>query len=145
MFDADEVLRMFNALSKFAEPESLLRAVDRLGRSRTDLTTADQALDLGMAGEILLMHGSGQSTSEIAHKLSIRAAWLLGATLDERLETARKSKQLYSARSDAAHSGSLSKKTKFDRSESDRLITDACRAITEKGKFPDWDRLTLGG
>lgn len=135
----------FESLASFSGADSLARAIDRLGRARLSLSEVDRALDLGMAAEIALMHDHGTSNTEIAHKISGRAAWLTGSDPKERGEIFSRMKRLYEARSKAVHSGALSSKSKIDLDNSDRLVTQALRAILQRGSFPDWANLTLGG
>ena len=54
-------------------------------------------------------------------------------------------KHLYKARSDAVHSGVLPSKSKVDLDVADQLVVRVVQAILERGKFPDWASLTLGG
>ncbi|AMS44698.1 HEPN domain-containing protein [Aminobacter aminovorans] len=106
---------------------------------------ADRALDLGIAAEIMLMHDHSPANNEIAHKIGSRAAWLLGCSPEERAAIFSDMKALYQARSQAAHSGVLSTKSRVDLDASDRLITRAFNAIIERGHFPDWSILVMGG
>lgn len=142
---AQDVQRSFDALGKFDDADSLERAIERLGRSRLAANEVDRALDLGMSAEIVLMHDHGTSNTEIAHKISGRAAWLLGANPAERAEIFSAMKKLYEARSQAVHSGKLSAKSKIDLMSSDHLVGRVLNAILARGKFPDWAILTLGG
>jgi len=70
--EAAAVKRAFDHLAGFAESESLARAIDRLGRSRLARSPVDQALELGIAAEIALMHGDQSSKTEITHKIGGR-------------------------------------------------------------------------
>lgn len=143
--DMTTIKRAFGQLAAFAEGDSLTRAIDRLGRSRLAVHPVDRALDLGMAAEIVLMHDNGTSNTEITHKISSRAAWLLGADANERSTIFDEMKHLYKARSDAVHSGVLPPKSKVDLDLADQLVVRVVQAILERGGFPDWASLTLGG
>ena len=142
--DEGQFRRNFDALDAFATPDALLRAVDRLGRARTGVSSTDVALDLGIAAEVLLMHGMSGSNAEITYKLASRAAWLLGHTVADRSSTFAATRNLYKARSDAVHSGKLSSRMTFDSQRSDELVRAAIEAVLLKGDFPDWEALTLG-
>lgn len=146
-FPADMVAitRAFGQLASFAEGDSLTRAIDRLGRSRIAVHPVDRALDLGMAAEIVLMHDQGRSNTEITHKIASRAAWLLGEDAGTRAEIFNQIKLLYAARSTAVHSGMLPSKSSVDLDAADDLVAQVIRAILERGSFPDWMSLTLGG
>ncbi len=146
-FPADMAMikTVFGQLATFAEGDSLTRAIDRLGRSRLAIHPVDRALDLGMAAEIVLMHDLGTSNTEITYKIGSRAAWLLGEGAAERAKIFDEMKHLYKARSDAVHSGVLSPKSKVDLDLADKLVVRVIRAILQRGSFPDWTSLTLGG
>lgn len=143
--DMGTIQRAFGQLAAFAEGDSLTRAIDRLGRSRLAVHPVDRALDLGMAAEIMLMHDNGTSNTEITHKIASRAAWLLGADANERATIFDEMKHLYKARSDAVHSGALPPKSKVDLDLADQLVARVVQAILERGSFPDWTSLTMGG
>ncbi|MFN3674519.1 MAG: hypothetical protein ACK4TC_00970 [Sphingomonas pseudosanguinis] len=122
--------------------------IDRLLRSRLSKTVEDRIIDLGMAAEIALMHvakGGGDGKGEITNKISHRAAWLLGADVDERARIAKVASDLYAARSIVVHTGSAPQKYVQAISEYDQLIVDVAMALLERGHFPDWKTLTLGG
>lgn len=143
--DGEMAKECFEMLATFSEADSLARAIDRLGRARLSLNEVDRALDLGMSAENSLMHDRGTSNTEIAHKISGRAAWLIGSDPQERGEIFSRVKRLYEARSQAVHNGALSSKSRVDLNDSDRIVTQALRAILQRGRFPDWANLTLGG
>jgi hypothetical protein len=143
--EAAAVTRAFELLDKFREVESLTRAIDRLGRARLAASPVDRALELGIAAEIALMHDHSPANTEIAHKIGGRAAWLLGCDPTERKAAFVDMKKLYQARSQAVHSGALSSKSNVDIDAADRLVARALFAILERGGFPNWDSLTMGG
>jgi hypothetical protein len=143
--EAAAVMRAFQLLGRFQGAESLARAIDRLGRSRLAASPVDRALELGIAAEIALMHDNGSDNSEITHKLGSRAAWLLGRDSSDREAVFREMKALYGARSRAVHRGELSSKSTLDLAAADRLVTSALTSILERGCFPNWDSLTMGG
>lgn len=143
--DMPSIKRAFCQLAAFTEGDSLTRAIDRLGRSRLAVHPVDRALDLGMAAEIMLMHDFGSSNTEITHKIGSRAAWLLGQDAQERAAIFDEMKHLYKARSEAVHSGVFSPKAKVDLDLADQLVVRIVHAILERGSFPDWASLTMGG
>src|SRR3546814_15004749 len=105
----------------------------------------DRALELGIAAEIALMHAHSPANTEITQKIGGRAAWLLGRDPAEREAVFVDMKKLYQARSQAVHSGALSSKSTVDLDAADRLVAGAVSAILERGGFPDWNNLTMGG
>lgn len=142
--DVKIFMRNFEALGRFNSAEALARAVDRLGRARIGGNLTDVALDLGIATEVLLMHGTSSSNTEVTYKLAARAAWLIGRSVADRSATFDVVRQLYKARSDAVHSGKLSSRTTFDPQRSDELVRAAIEAVLLRGDFPDWEALTMG-
>lgn len=98
-----------------------------------------------MAAEIALMLDNSPSNTEITYKIGSRAAWLLGEDAAERATIFEQMKHLYKARSDAVHSGKLSSRSKVDLAAADRLVARALVAIASRGRFPDWNDLTMGG
>jgi len=143
--DGAKVKWAYDLLKAFKGGESMARAIDRLGRARLATSPVDRALDLGMAAEIVLMHDHSPANTEIAHKIGSRAAWLLGSEPESRAAIFAEMKGLYQARSQAVHSGVLSSKSKVDLDAADRLVTAAFNAILERGRFPDWSSLVMGG
>jgi hypothetical protein len=139
------VKHVFELLGKFRHVGSLARAIDRLGRARLAASPVDRALELGIAAEIGLMHDQQTDNSEITHKIGSRAAWLLGRNPSDREGVFREIKALYRARSHAVHRGELSSQSAVDLATSDRLVTRALIAILERGGFPDWNSLIMGG
>lgn len=143
--EAAAVKRAFDALAGFAGFESLARAIDRLGRARLARSPVDQALELGIAAEIALMHGDSSSNTEITYKIGSRAAWLLGRDPEERASVFGECKALYHARSKAVHEGVLPKKSNIDLAGADAFVARTLNAIAERGRFPHWSNLTMGG
>lgn len=142
---AEAVERAYQYLKGFPETDTLDRAIDRLGRARLALSPIDRALELGIAAEIALMYDNSPTNSEITHKISTRAAWLLGKNPTERIQIMDQVKHLYQARSQAVHSGTLSKKLKVDLDAADQLVGKVLAAIVAREEFPDWKTLTFGG
>lgn len=143
--EAAAVMRAFDLLGKFREVESLARAIDRLGRARLAASPVDRALELGIAGEIALMHDNSQANTEITHKIGGRAAWMIGRDPAEREAVFVDMKKLYQARSQAVHSATLSSRSTVDLDAADLLVARVLSAILERGGFPNWNNLTMGG
>lgn len=143
--EATAVKAAYDQLIVFADSESLVRAVDRLGRARAARSPVDQVLELGIAAEIALMHGDSSSNTEITHKIGTRAAWLLGEDAEQRTAIFADIKALYHARSKAVHEGTLPKKSKVDLRDADILVTRILNAIAARSRFPNWSDLTMGG
>ncbi|MGQ3146915.1 MAG: hypothetical protein ACT6T3_18860, partial [Agrobacterium sp.] len=145
--DIDAVRSNLSLIENFRSPVALSVAIDRLGKARSWQSSADRALDLGMALEIALMHESGNKSganTEITNKLSSRAAWLLGRDPAERKEAYNSAKKIYGHRSAAAHSGRLKREDEFVKLDGNGFVTHTLLEILRRGDFPVWDDLVLG-
>jgi len=121
--------------------------LDRLSRVGLERDMADQAIDVGIALEALLLHDRGDR-SELTFTLSYRGAWLLGANVDQRLEIQRSLRKLYALRSNAVHRGevtvtepnihTIGHAVTICKDLVRRLIALRCNAI-------DWDSVVVGG
>jgi hypothetical protein len=78
----------------------LARAVRQRGRN-----LVDQAIDLGIALEALLLHESGGG--ELRFQLGLRGAWLGGRDADSRRELFLFLRKIYDLRSNAVHRGDI--------------------------------------
>lgn len=133
---------MLKKLHEFKSTRSLNVAIDRFGSSYTTYDREDIAIDLGIAMEAALMHDDDDPKGEINVKLGLRAGWLLGDDLASRKAFKKKSNELYSARSAAAHGGTVS--DKFDINQSRNFIRAVLLSILRRGKFPVWGDLMFG-
>jgi len=126
-------------------------ALDRLSRALRRGEAVDNAIDLGIALEVMLLHGSDNNNrGELRFRLSIRGATFLGGDKPERLRNLKLLKDAYDLRSKAVHTGRLGKGKKGS-SPKDILEcgTNTCAQIAlrliERGSFPDWDdELVIG-
>ncbi len=147
LLDLKGLKYFWNLLNSFSQRSSINVALDRLGLATNDHDAADKAIDLGLALEIALMASDPAANQEIKNKLCSRVAWLLGSDLGSRRESYRAAGQLYDARSDAAHRGILRPETasRYNFDDSRRIVRDCLAKLLERGRFPDWIDLTLGG
>lgn len=123
--------------------ESVNIAIERLSRSRLHFFSDEETmLDLGIACEIMLLHGKNET--ELAYRLALRGGYLHGLDTDERISFSRGFRDLYKARSQVAHGGKIERKLRLRITEFDGLCASTIRAIIRKGRFPDWDRLISG-
>ena len=119
--------------------------IDRWMKSKEDEDPVDSFINIGTALESIYLSDS-KYTGETTYRLALRAAWHLGGRdVEERNSLFAKFKKVYKARSDAVHRGKLNH---GDHVTLRTMAEDLClKAITEiivGGKFPNWDRLTLG-
>jgi Apea-like HEPN len=142
-FEPKEIKKTYEAIVAFDVEKAILLAVGRIRRARSS-SVADAALELGIALELLLMHGE-RNSGEIRNKVALRGAWLLGGDVNERKGIFRSLHVLYDARSKVAHIGLLGATSKFDSEESGALVVQIIVELLRRGKFPDWQSLVLGG
>ena len=145
--DIDATLALMPKLTAMRDSRALELSIDRLLRSRLGGSLEDRIIDLGMAAEIALMHSTnpGDGKTEITNKLGTRGAWLLGTDAGDRLRVYRLVTDLYSARSTVVHTGVGSAKDASRIPEFDKLASEVALALLDRGQFPDWKSLTLGG
>ncbi|WP_417260438.1 MULTISPECIES: hypothetical protein [Alphaproteobacteria] len=139
-----DIQNAYSGIVSFPDKEIMIRAINRLGRSRLADSPIDRSLELGIAAEILLMHDHSSSNTEITYKISTRAGWLIGSTSNERRSIFDEMKALYHARSQAVHLGKLSSVAKVDLDAADTLVSRVIKALLERGCFPDWTSLVMG-
>jgi hypothetical protein len=141
----DVAKRFFKRLKTIDQKLEL--AIKFLVASRTRLEAVDRLVDLGTCIEILLADDGDKA--EIALKIGLRAAWLIGTTVEERLNLFEIAKGLYAGRSSAVHTGKppRSKPGAPDLSSQMSKYDLLCRLLliklAEEGK-PDWRALLLG-
>ena len=111
-----------------------------LGRFRYE----DRLLDIAVALEVLF----GLQGGELTHKLSVRAAHLLGDSGEKRLAVYESVKRLYEERSRIVHGSRPRRGGKQTDTEETvkgayRIGRAALMKILARRSFPDWTRLTL--
>ena len=152
--DIEKTKRLYRKLVKFKSDDRtrLGIAIDRLMKSKTREARIDQIIDLGIAFEALYVADGG--SGEITFKLKVRAAWYLGNDKEDRSDLLTKFRDIYNCRSNAVHNGRLAQTVKFGGGrptasefikEVQKLCHDSIMKVLEKGKFPDWNSLIIGG
>jgi len=128
----------------------LLVSIHRLNQAVRHTDPVERAIDLGIALEALLLSDADEKT-QLTLQFRLRGAWLLGSSAVERLELSNKLKELYACRSKAVHAGIIGTKP-GDVQKRIALLNEGltiCRrailAVIERGGFPDWNSLVLGG
>ncbi|MEH3092329.1 MAG: HEPN domain-containing protein [Agrobacterium cavarae] len=126
--------------------KSCLTASARLNSARRRVTAGDSAIDLATALEALL--ATSDERSEITYRLKLRAAIMLGDSLEERENIFRRIGELYKLRSNVVH-GSLSTHSDATDTATVNWATDACSRLLTKvvraGRMPDLQKLVLIG
>ena len=150
----ESIAELFHRFEEFKPSEkSVMRvALDRLNQALRRQNIVDKAIDLGIAFEVMLLHGIGEKDrGELSYRSSIRGATFLGGGKPERLKTLKLLKDAYGLRSKAVHSGVLKKGKKGPPPE--RVLEDAtstcariARKLIDRGSFPKWDAdYVIGG
>jgi hypothetical protein len=157
---AEQLVNGFLSLSP-SDKRRLITALRRLNLASLRGTQSDVALEIGLTLETLLTE-RGDPQDSITYRLRIRAALLLGGTIDEREATASQVSRLYGLRSYVAHGGDLdghsrgsdkievsgNKYTASDLSDTltrgKQLCGRIAREILRIGSFPSYNRMTLG-
>lgn len=148
--DAQEFLQQIQNVPKKKDRDAIEMAMTRLNRARRAPRLEDQAIELGIAAEVLLMHDTNGSNQEISFKLSARGAYLLENEPEQRLLVFKQISDIYNRRSKAVHKGTLN----HDRSDvadwmkslnDCTLVGRIIRTIVARGAFPQWSRLVMGG
>jgi len=156
--DGESIAGLFHNFVDFKPSEkNVIRiSLDRLYQALSERNLVDKAIDLGIALEVLLLHGTGDNDrGELKYRSSIRGAAFLGGNHQERMQTYNNLKTAYDLRSKAVHSGNLSSKKKEKNKretphETLRKATDTCarlaRELINRGSFPNWeDEYVIGG
>lgn len=83
--------------------------------------------------------------AEITNKIAARGAWLVGESVGHRLTLFKTFSDLYAARSTTVHTGNASGKIVAQMPDFDAAVLGVVRALLDRGAFPDWKALVLGG
>ncbi|MBX3585714.1 MAG: hypothetical protein KF796_03635 [Ramlibacter sp.] len=125
--------------------------LNRLRQAQSRRSAGDKAVEVFIALEALL--GDGEN-NELSHKISVRAARLLGGTASQRLATFSLLKKFYGVRSKMVHSGRIEEKQQRINSDTTLTVEDLAtrcigiaaqvvRAIVVLGHVPDWKKFDL--
>lgn len=138
------VRQCYANLRKWNSRTEIRTSIDRLNTSGLrESTDINRVLDLGIAFEAAMIQ-EGDSKQELSHRASLRCAWLLGSTPQERHNIMNVAKKLYDARSKAAHSGRVSVSSD-SLTEWTGMVNQCVMRILSEGYFPDWDVVITGG
>jgi Apea-like HEPN len=144
--DASEATRLTSAFLNLGAPlKSTLRlALRRFNHALRRPPHGDRALDLAIALESMLVDGGTENT----YKIGLRAALLLGGTIEQRRETRAVISALYALRSALVHDGVLPSEVKVvgvGKRPSPSVVNDATQicarifqSILSAGAIPEW-------
>lgn len=145
--DGKAVAKLFRQFQKMSSPEQKVMriALDRLNQALRRQNLVDKAIDLGIALEVILLHGINEGDrGEMRYRSSVRGATFLGENKAERAQIFNRLRDTYDLRSAAVHSGVI-KSEKRKKSpekileEAIRDTADIARKLIDRGSFPDWD------
>lgn len=126
----------------------LARLVSSFRRHRGRFRLEDRVLDIAVALEVLY----GLDSGELTHKLSTRAAHLLGREPERRVEVFDAVGRLYGARSRIVHGGGSTKPSKRRNNREDaeqvaqlgfEIGKDTLWKLLNRGTLPDWKKVVL--
>jgi hypothetical protein len=155
--DRSAAARIFKRFQAFTtDDKAVMRiSLDRLNKSLFKKEMADQAIDLGIALEVMLLHGINDDfRGEMRYRMSVRGATFLGGMKPQRKNHFKLLKAAYDLRSKSVHTGSLyidagtGKKKKGKKKDPDPVsvlksatgvCADIAAKIIERGSFPDWE------
>ena len=148
---ASEVEDLLQAWTVFKGEErtrlelGLARLVSSIRRGRGRFWLEDRVLDVAVALEVLY----GLEGGELTHKLSTRAAYLLGnASTQKRVDVFGAVNDLYAARSRIVHGRRRMDRVKREHAQkvAERgfeIGRDTLVELLNRGVMPDWTRVTL--
>lgn len=151
---SESKLLIDNLLKKYTEYKENERSriqliLNRLSQAKRRAQIEDKILDLGIAMEMLLLEDN-HNNDQLSLSFRLRGSWLTGKSADDRINKFELLKDIYSYRSQVAHSGVLckGKATKIENVrknflEYQLLAEEICQKIIIEGK-PDWNALVLG-
>lgn len=144
---AEALADAYFALDAAKRTKMLRIPIARLSQSLLELNPTDKVIDLGICLEALLLHDLPDDRGELSNRLSMRGAWLLGQSVDERLKTQSILKKAYNMRSRAVHTGELppDKQTDADVISATAACRDLIKKMIELKCAVDWSRIVLGG
>jgi hypothetical protein len=127
-----------------ADRTIIMRAIGRLGRSRSHVLPVDRAIDLGIATEMIFLHDQNDQ-GELRFRTALRAAWFLGDDRVSRRAVFDCIRKAYDARSAAVHTGKLGGQGLIENlPRADVYCADAMRRLLDAGGFPkDWNSVVL--
>nr|WP_298928928.1 HEPN domain-containing protein [uncultured Erythrobacter sp.] len=115
-------------------------ALTRVGWARRKQSAANKAIEYSIALEALLSDGN----TEMTHKISTRAAIILGEGIEGRAKYRKLIKALYALRSKAVHGSIVNEVGDGDVvRESERAISKLLVTAAQRGRDFDFDRLDL--
>ncbi|RVI59071.1 HEPN domain-containing protein [Sinorhizobium medicae] len=119
-------------------------SIARLNLANRRVSAGDKAIDGSICLEALL---SGRGRGELAHRLSVRVALLLGRSLEERQQIAKRVRAFYELRSNLVHGNVLKNEMRNEQIAMDglSLCLAAIREVVMRAEVPDPELWELTG
>lgn len=150
--DADEALQLVRTF--LALPEALKKklrvALQRLNTAQRRVSVGDKSVDLCIALESLL---GGTDKNEVTHKVTTRAARLLGGTVEERVRNRDIVSLTYRFRSSMVHEGAeptgekpiagVNRPVAVIVEEAVGICVQVIKKIMLSGSIPDWKQFDV--
>lgn len=144
-----KLMTLLNAYWKLSqkEKERIDIILNRLLKTKNSLSITDKILEIAIALEMMLLDEN--KTDQLSLSFRLRGAWLIGKDAEQRLKIYKNLKNLYTYRSQAAHTGQLCsgkpKKIQVVRDEMPyylKIGESIFEHLLINGK-PDWDCIIL--
>lgn len=147
--DSEKARLLYNNFTRLPTTikDKLSIPLERLNRAIRRMDFVDKAIELGIASEAIFLNDDSGKQGELAYRLRLRAAWLLGEGDDSAREKILKLfNTLYEYRSRSVHTGNLKENNAEEiLNNAVTRISEAIKILIEKGSWPNWNILTLGG
>ena len=112
-------------------------------KSKKELDTLGQLIELRIALETLYLRNIGDGRSELSYRMAIRGSFHLGNNREERKRIFDALRNSYSMASSVIHAGKIKETEKMRKIIEDGQ--DACRRgilkMLKEGGEPDWDKI----
>jgi hypothetical protein len=126
--------------------EVLRHAIDRLNWAKRRENLVDRAIDLGIALEMLLLHGKGDK-NELSFRLAAHGSMFIGGSPSHKKTNFALLKRVYQLRSQSVHTGQLKTKdietAPQDINAAIKLAAEVALKVLELGRFPNWENEVL--
>jgi len=136
--DTESLLAMYQALAGAAPPNNLRVALRRFNYAYERTRPEDRLIDHWVALEALFLPDISQ---ELSFRASLRIAYYVAITADEREEVFRKMRLSYDTRSDVVHGQRLKANVREVASDTEEILRRALRAEVMNPGSLDVDRL----
>lgn len=148
--EIDNINELINKYLAMDDKEKIRaqRVLNRLSQSKRRMQIEDKILDLGIALEMLLLNNN-PNNNQLSLSFRLHGSWLVGSDKEDRVKKYKQLKEIYTYRSQVAHSGLLcnGNQEKIERVQQSfpeylTIAENICQKVIKDG-CPDWDKLVL--